>query len=183
MERDSLSSKFPIGSKIPSFSLPNVTGEDIGSSYLSDAPASLVVFACNHCPYVIGSEKMLFDTIQEFQGKGLRAVLISSNDPVQYPDDSFENMKEKSKRDNIPCPYLFDESQEIARAFDAQCTPECFLFDGEGVLVFHGTINNSPRDPGAVKSNYLKTAIEQVLFGKTPEPAFVHPIGCSIKWK
>lgn len=183
MERDSLSNKFPIGSKLPSFSLPNIDDSSVTEKYLADAPASLVVFACNHCPYVLGSEKMLFDTIREFQSKGLKAIMVSSNDPAKYPEDSFEKMKEKAKRDSIPCPYLFDETQEIARAFDAECTPECFLFDAKGTLAFHGAVNNSPRDPALANSNYLRTAIEQVLAGKTPEPAFAHPIGCSIKWK
>lgn len=183
MERAEGSLKFPIGTPIPSFSLPNVDGTSIDTNYLKDSQAALVVFACNHCPYVVGSEKMLFDTIREFQQQGLKAVLISSNDPVKYPEDSFDKMKEKAKLDSIPCPYLFDESQDIARAFDAQCTPECYLFDESGKLVFHGTINNSPRDPGNVKTNYLKAALDQLFGNKKPDPSFVHPIGCSIKWR
>lgn len=126
---------------------------------------------------------MLFDTIREFQGKGLKAVMISSNDPVQYPDDSFEKMQVTYRSKNMPCPYLFDETQEVAKSFDAECTPECFLFSPDKKLIYHGTINNSPRYPDQVNANYLETALQQAFSGKNPEPSFVHPIGCSIKWK
>lgn len=183
MERNESSARFPIGSMLPTFSLPATDGSRVTEAFLRGAPASLVVFACNHCPYVIGSEQMLFDTIRHYQARGLKAVIISSNDPVQYPEDSFEKMKEKAGRDQIPCHYLFDESQEVAKSFDAQCTPECFLFDSTGSLAYHGGVNNSPRDPSRVDTNFLHTALGQLLDGKKPSPAFAHPIGCSIKWK
>lgn len=183
MQRDVTSSKLIFGGSMPLFSLSATDGKTITNTYFQGAPFSLVVFSCNHCPYVVGSEKMLMDTIREFQEKGLKAVLISSNDPTQYPEDSFDKMKEKATRDLLPCPYLFDETQETARAFDAQCTPECYLFDASLKLVFHGTINNSPRHPGEVKTNFLNTALTQILTGEAPDPQFVHPIGCSIKWR
>ncbi len=183
MERNTASTSLTFGNQMPAFILPSTLGESISQEYLADARAALIVFTCNHCPYVIGSEAMLMETIKEFLPKGLKAVLISANDPRQYPEDSFEKMVEKTKRDFLPCPYLFDESQEVARAFDAQCTPECYLFDHKNHLVFHGTVNNSPRYPEMVETNFLAPAIEQVLAGKLPNPQFVHPIGCSIKWK
>lgn len=183
MQRDSGSAKFPIGSELPPFLLPNVNGSTLDNRYFDAASLSLVVFACNHCPYVIGSEKMLFDTIREFEGQGVKSVIISSNDPIQYPEDSFEKMQQYAKVKDIPCPYLFDETQEVARSFDAQCTPECFLFNSDKKLIYHGTINNSPRYPEQVNTNFLEIALSQACSGKNPEPSFVHPIGCSIKWK
>ena len=183
MERQEKSATFPMGTQLPQFSLTSTDGTAVSQAYFSGAPAALVVFACNHCPYVIGSEKMLFDTIRSYQEKGLKAVIISSNDPVQYPEDSFEKMQQYAREKQFPCPYLFDETQEVAKKFDAACTPECYLFNGAGALVFHGSINNSPRFPDQVKANFLEAALEQAFSGKNPDPAFVHPIGCSIKWK
>jgi peroxiredoxin len=183
MERDTISTAFPLGSKLPSFELANVDGKRIGSAYLSGAKAGLVAFLCNHCPYVKGSEEMLIAIVKKFQGDGLRTIAINSNDSVKYPDDSFEKMREKAATYALPYPYLHDESQDVARLFDAACTPEFYLFDREGALVYHGTINDSPRDPSRVTTDYLSRAIESVLEGRKPEPQFVHPLGCSIKWK
>jgi peroxiredoxin len=183
MERDTTSSAFPLGSPMPSFELLNVDGRRLGSDYLAGAKAGLVAFLCNHCPYVKGSEDMLISIVQKFQADGLKTVVINSNDAVKYPEDSFEKMKEKSAAHALPYPYLYDESQQVARSFDAACTPEFYLFDRDGKLVYHGTINDSPRDPSRVTKDYLSRAIESVLEGRTPEPQFVHPLGCSIKWK
>ena len=109
--------------------------------------------------------------------------MINSNDAAKYPEDSFERMREKSVALDLPYPYLYDESQAVARAFDAACTPEFYLFDRNQTLVYHGTINDAPRDGSAVKHDYLSNAIAAVLHGETPDPQFVHPLGCSIKWK
>lgn len=181
--RETVSEKFPLGSKLPSFELPATDGRNLGSAYLSGAKAQLVVFTCNHCPYVKGSEFMLSQIVRKFEREGLKTLAISSNDAAQYPDDSFEKMKEKSQQLGNLWPYLYDESQAVAKKFDAACTPECYLFNSTGTLVFHGTINDSPRDSSKVQADYLSPAISQVLAGIPPQPAFVHPIGCSIKWK
>jgi thiol-disulfide isomerase/thioredoxin len=183
MERTSESSTFGLGSTIPSFELLNVDERKIGSDYLRDGKGYLVGFLCNHCPYVKGSEEMLIKIAKRFQPEGLKIVTISSNDAAQYPDDSFENMRDKAKRMQLPYPYLYDESQAVAKMFDAACTPEFYLFDRSRALVYHGTINDSPRDPTKVSKDYLSEAIVSVLEGRTPEPQFVHPLGCSIKWK
>jgi peroxiredoxin len=126
---------------------------------------------------------MLISIVKRFQGEGLKTLAINSNDAVKYPEDSYEKMREKAVAHSLPYPYLHDESQEVALLFDAACTPEFYLFDHEGKLVYHGTINVSPRDPSRVTKDYLSKAIESVLEGRTPEPQFVHPLGCSIKWK
>jgi peroxiredoxin len=183
VERNIGSSKFPFGSPIPDFKLVNVDGNPVGSEYLQGAKAYLVAFLCNHCPYVKGSELMLIEIVKRFANDGLKAVAISSNDANKYPEDSFEKMQEKATNMNLPYPYLYDETQEVAKLFDAACTPEFYLFDQAGTLVYHGTINDSPRDPNKVTKDYLTSAILAVLEGKTPEPQFVYPLGCSIKWK
>jgi peroxiredoxin len=183
MERISGSTSFVLGSALPDFSLRNVDGTTIGSDYLSGAKAYLVGFLCNHCPYVKGSEEMLINIVRRFQPEGLKVVTISSNDAAQYPEDSFDKMQEKAQGMNLPYPYLYDESQQVAKLFDAACTPEFYLFDRNRVLVYHGTINDSPRNPDKVTKDYLSDAIVAVLEGRTPEPQFVHPLGCSIKWK
>jgi peroxiredoxin len=183
MERETISTAFPLGSRLPSFELLNVDGKRIGSEYLSGCKAGLVAFLCNHCPYVKGSEDMLISIVKRFQGEGLKTLVINSNDAVKYPEDSFEKMKEKAVAHALPYPYLYDEAQDVARLFDAACTPEFYLFDRDGKLAYHGTINDSPRDPSRVTKDFLSKAIEAVLEGRTPEPQFVHPLGCSIKWK
>lgn len=183
MQRENISPKFSLGRKIPRFELPNVDGKMLGSAYLEGAKAMLVAFTCNHCPYVKGSEEALIEMVRKYEDKGLKAVAISSNDAVQYPEDSFDKMKEKSVAMNLPYPYLYDETQQVAKLFDAECTPEFYLFDSEGALVFHGTINDSPRDKTKVTKDFLGVAIAEVLDGKKPTQAFAHPLGCSIKWK
>ncbi len=183
MERDTISTAFPLGSRLPSFELLNVDGNRIGSEYLSGCKAGLVAFLCNHCPYVKGSEDMLISIVRRFEADGLKTLVINSNDAVKYPEDSFEKMKEKAVAHALPYPYLYDEAQDVARLFDAACTPEFYLFDRDGKLAYHGTINDSPRDPSRVTKDFLSKAIEAVLEGRTPEPQFVHPLGCSIKWK
>jgi hypothetical protein len=105
---------------------------------------------------------MLISIVKRFQADGLKTLVINSNDAATYPED---------------------ESQDVARLFDAACTPEFYLFDRDGKLAYHGTINDSPRDPSRVTKDYLSKAIEAVLEGRTPEPQFVHPLGCSIKWR
>jgi thiol-disulfide isomerase/thioredoxin len=183
MERTAGSTKFALGSAMPSFALKNIDGTTIGSEYLKDGRAYLVGFLCNHCPYVKGSEEMLIEIVKRHQPDGLKVVMISSNDAIQYPDDGFEKMQEKARSMQLPYPYLYDESQEVAKMFDAACTPELYLFDHNRVLVYHGTVNDSPRDASKVSKDYLSEAIVSVLEGHTPDPQFVHPIGCSIIWK
>ena len=183
MQRESASEKFPLGSKLPSFDLPNVDGQKIGANYFKGSKAGLVVFTCNHCPYVKGSEEMLISIIRKFEGQGLKTLAINSNDAAQYPDDSFANMQAKSRSMKLPYPYLHDESQQVAKLFDAACTPEFYLFDANQNLVYHGTINDSPRDPAKVSKDFLSTALAQVLQGQAANPSYTHALGCSIKWR
>jgi len=182
MERATVSDKFPLGSEMPPFSLRSANGGTIDSNYFNGGIASLVVFGCNHCPYVKGTDEELIALTEKYLARGLKVVVINSNDATQYPEDGFDKMQEKVERLRLPYPYLFDENQQVAKLFDAACTPECYLFDSLGKLVYHGTINDSPRDPTKVTKHFLREAVEAVVTGTNPEPAFVHPLGCSIKW-
>lgn len=187
MQREQTSENFPFGSFIPAFTLPATDGRMISEKFLFDTKAALVVFSCNHCPYVKGSEETLLKTVAEFSSKGLKTVIISSNDAGQYPEDGFEKMAEKAatwktKYPTLELPYLYDESQTVARSFDAACTPECYLFV-DGKLAFHGAPNSSPKDPSAPHTEFLKNALRNVFAGEAIKAAYCHPIGCSIKWK
>jgi thiol-disulfide isomerase/thioredoxin len=183
MERESSSAKFALGSAMPRFELRNVDGVMFSAASMQNGKAYLVGFLCNHCPYVKGSEEQLIQIVKKFQADGLQTVTINSNDATKYPEDGFEEMRQKAKAMNLPYPYLYDDSQAVARMFDAACTPEFYLFDRNHTLVYHGTINDSPRDPSRVTKDYLSQAIVSVLEGRIPDPQFVHPLGCSIKWK
>lgn len=183
MQRTTTSDRFPLGSAMPTFALKNVDGQRIGSDYLGAGKAALVVFTCNHCPYVKGSEAMLLEIAKRFMPAGLRVVTINSNDPATYPDDSFEHMCAKATAHQLPYPYVWDETQEVAKAFDAACTPECYLFDGDRRLVFHGAITDNPKDSSKPRADFLSPAIEATLAGSAPATPFAHPLGCSIKWK
>jgi peroxiredoxin len=183
MERGSISEALPIGATIPSFVLPNVDGEMVSERFFDGAAAGVVVFSCNHCPYVKGSDVAMIACAQEYQQRGVRFLAISSNDATQYPEDGFEKMKEKASSLGLPFPYLYDESQQVAKRFDAACTPELYVFDSQKRLAFHGTINNSPRFPEKVTEHHLRKALDQLLAGQAVVPNFVHPIGCSIKWR
>ena len=183
MERTTQSTTFGIGSALPEFKLRNVDDKIVGADFLKAGKAGLIVFTCNHCPYVAGSEEMLIKIVRSFEPRGLRTVTINSNDAQQYPDDSFEHMQAKAKKMALPYAYLHDEDQSVAKLFDAACTPEVYLFDSAMKLAFHGTINDSPRNPAQAKIDYLSPALEQVLAGKPAQPNFVHPFGCSIKWR
>lgn len=179
MQRQSLSDRFSLGSKLPAFKLKNVDLSVVDSEKLEFKRALLVVFGCNHCPYVQGSELMLLEVAKRFSAEGLFTLMINSNDPSKYPEDSFEKMQEKQ----LTIPYLFDESQDVARAFDAQCTPECYLFNNKRELVYHGGINDSHKDKSKVTKRYLESAVEQLLSaGKILEP-INFSVGCSIKWR
>lgn len=180
MERTEASN---IGSTMPEFSLPGTDGKEYTQNYFDNAKACLVVFTCNHCPYVKGSEEKLIETVKKYQNDGLKVLTISANDAVQYPEDSFENMQKKAAEMNLPYPYLYDETQSIAKKFDAACTPECFLYNSEKQLAFHGAINNSPRNPENASENFIEQAIQQVIETGKATPAFINPIGCSVKWK
>lgn len=184
MQRKQTSENFKLGSKMPAFELKGVNGKTFFSlKDFASAQAALVVFSCNHCPYVRGSEQFLIDVVNKYKSLGLVTAAINSNDDSQYSDDSFAKMRSKALELNMPYAYLHDATQEVARQFDAACTPECYLFNSNLELVWHGTISDSNADPYNARKIYLEHAVSQLLAGQNPEPSFVHPVGCSIKWR
>lgn len=181
MKRQSPSSKLATGTPIPDFELPGTDGQTYSrTSLIEQYPAGLaVVFTCNHCPYAQGWEERLKNIAETYSKQGFGLFAICSNDAETYPDDSFESMKKK----NFNFPYLHDETQEVAKAFDAACTPEVFAFDQQGKLAYQGAVDDNYQDPGSVTENWLINAIEAILRGSLPEKQTTWALGCSIKWK
>ena len=178
------STMLELGTPLPSFQLPDVNGAIVSSSQFSNADPLLVVFLCPHCPFVrhIRSEFARF--AREYQEKGLRIVAINSNDSIAFPDDSPEGMKEEIAKAGYTFPYLVDESQQVAKAFRAACTPDFFLFDRNRRLVYRGQFDGSrPRNSVPVTGSDLRAAADAVLRGLIPSPDQKPSIGCNIKWK
>lgn len=179
-----------LGVEAPPFDLPaanpevdlkggaNRTLEDF-----ADADVLVVVFTCNHCPYAKHVEMPMIRMAREYAGKGVAFVAISSNDPKQYPDDSFESMAKRAQAKDYPFPYLFDETQEVAKAYGAVCTPDFFVFDRERKLAYTGRFDDSSPGRGEVSGADLRAAIDQLL--ESGEVTITqHPsMGCSMKWK
>jgi peroxiredoxin len=178
------STMMPLGTEAPPFSLPDTDGGTVSLDDFRDAPALLVLFICNHCPYVKHLREALADFAREYQERGLAVVAISSNDVEKYPQDSPEMMKKEKEEAGYPFPYLFDESQEVAKAYRAACTPDFFLFDGDRRLVYRGQFDSSrPKNDIPVTGEDLRAAANAVLEGR-PVPEDQTPsIGCNIKWK
>lgn len=184
-----LSSDFPnllpAGAQAPDFTLPDVvTGNLRTLSDIAGPKGTLVVFLCAHCPYVVHVRGKLIELAQEFFPEGISTVGISSNDPVAYPEDSPEKLREMALGNDLPFPVLFDESQETARAYTAACTPDFFLFDAGRRLAYRGRLDaSSPRNGQPLTGDDLRGALEAVASGKAvPEP-WPSALGCSIKWK
>jgi peroxiredoxin len=179
------SNMIPLGTPAPDFSLPNVaTGGTTSLKDFADNPALLVMFICNHCPFVKHVQQELVNLAQEFRGKGLGIVAISSNDAERYPDDSPAKMKEEAQRAGYVFPYLFDASQSVAKAYKAACTPDFYLFDKDRKLAYRGQLDDSrPKNGLPVTGKDLRAAIEAVLAGEPVSEQQMPSIGCNIKWK
>jgi len=171
------------GQKAISFTLPGVDESDHSLADYDDKEVVVVIFSCNHCPYVQAWEGRMIEVQADFANKGAQLIAISSNDPAQYPEDGFPQMKERARQKGFNFPYLFDESQEVARAYSAERTPEVFLFDGQRELRYHGTIDDNYDDPAGVQKHNLRDALNAVLTGLTPEVSDTKPVGCTIKWR
>lgn len=183
MIRDATHSKLQIGMKMPYFSLRGTDGRIYSAAEFRSRQAIVIVFTCNHCPFSQAYEMRLIDLAKRFAPLGVQVVTICSNDAVSFPNDSFEQMVEKSRSWGFPFPYLHDETQIAARAFDAVCTPECYLFDEERRLRYHGRIDDNYADPERVTRQDLALAIEAVLAHQEPETPLTSLEGCSIKWQ
>jgi peroxiredoxin len=179
------STMLPLGTSAPGFSLPEpATGRVVSASDFRTAPALLVIFLSNHCPYVKHIAGALADLGREYAEKGLAIVGINANDVTNYPDDSPDKMVEEVEMRGYPFPYLFDESQVVAKAFKAACTPDFFLYDAERRLVYRGQFDSSrPGNDEPVTGRDLRRACDAVLAGEIPSGEQVPSIGCNIKWK
>ena len=174
----------PLGTKAPDFRLPDTGGKMVSLADFKNAGALLIVFMCNHCPYVKHIRAGLAQLARDYQPRGLGVVGINSNDVANYPQDSPAKMAEEAKAAGYIFPYLYDETQAVAKAYHAACTPDIYLFDKDQRLVYRGQFDESrPGNNIPVTGKDLRGAIEAVLAGK-PVPADQKPsIGCNIKWK
>jgi peroxiredoxin len=172
-----------LGSPCPDFALPDLDGKTHKRDDVVTGPAALVVFFCNHCPYAQAVEGRLIALARELAPRGLTTTLIAANDWQAYPDDAPAKLKERAQQRQYPFAYLVDESQAVARAFDAACTPDFFLFDGGGHLAYRGRLDDNWKRPEQVKQHDLRDAVEAVLRGGAPSPTQHPSLGCSIKWK
>ena len=169
-----------IGAGAPAFALPDTEGivHEPG-----DAPATVVVFTCNHCPYALAWHQRIIDVARDYLGRGVRVLAINPNDAERYPRDSPPMMADRVDRGEFEgVPYLRDDSQDVARAYDAKTTPDVFLLDAAGVLRYRGAPDADSEDPGQ-NASFLRLALDAVLDGRDPDPAETPPLGCSIKWK
>jgi len=178
------STMLPLGTQAPDFRLPDTTGKVVSLSDFKGAPALLVAFICNHCPYVKHIRGALAQLGRDYLPRGVAFVAISSNDVANYPADSPAKMAEEAKAAGYPFPYLYDESQSVAKAYHAACTPDFYLFDGAQQLVYRGQLDDSRPNSGIpVTGKDLRAALEAVLAGKPVSATQKASIGCNIKWK
>ena len=179
------STMLPLGTRAPEFSLTNtVDGSTVSVSDFEGKQGLLVIFMCNHCPFVVHLRDALANFAQEYQEKGLSIVGISSNDVSTHPDDGPEKMKAEAADAGYSFPYLYDETQEVAKAYKAACTPDFFLFDGDLSLVYRGQFDDSrPGNDQPVTGADLRAACDAVLTGEETAVEQKPSIGCNIKWK
>lgn len=179
------SNPFAVGAKAPDFLLPNVvSGENNSLNQLKGEKGTVVMFICNHCPFVLHVNNELVKVANDYQTKGINFIAISSNDVVTHPDDSPEHMKKRSLELGYSFPYLYDETQEIAKAYDAACTPDFYLFDAALNAIYHGQLDSSrPGNNIPVTGTDLRNAMDSLLKGETNTELQKPSIGCSIKWK
>jgi peroxiredoxin len=169
-----------IGDRAPGFALPDTEGtvHEPGG-----APATVVVFTCNHCPYALAWHERIIDAARDYAGRGVRVLAINPNDAERYPRDSPQAMAERVGRGEFDgVPYLRDESQDVARAYEAKTTPDVFVLDADGLLRYRGAPDGDSDDP-AQNAAFLRGALDAVLEGRDPDPPETPPVGCSIKWK
>ena len=178
-----------MGTEAPNFKLRGVDDRFHSLSDFRESKALVVVFMCNHCPYVIAIQGRLNHLAKEYQARGVQFIGINSNDPVRYPDDSFEEMKVRAKEQGFVFPYLQDDTQEVARAYGAVCTPEFYAFgpaaavDGSRSLQYQGRLDDSWKNEAGVTRRELALALDAILAGKPPVADQKPAMGCSIKWK
>ena len=178
------STMLPLGIVAPPFSLPDTEGRIVALSDFSDRKALLVIFMCNHCPFVVHIREGLVALAKEYQAKGVAVVGVSANDAAAYPDDAPDKLAKAARRYGFTFPYLYDETQKVAKAYRAACTPDFFLFDDNRKLVYRGQMDGSrPGNDVPVTGEDLRTALDAVLEGHSVATEQKPSIGCNIKWK
>jgi len=180
-----LSNMLPLGTIAPEFTLPDtISGKTLSLKELKSEKATVIMFICNHCPYVLHVNKALVQLAKEYQARGVSFIGISSNDVNNYPQDGPDKMTIHAAEVGYPFPYLYDESQEVARAYDAACTPDFYVFDKDMQLAYRGQMDDSrPGSEIPVTGEDLRVALDAVLAGR-PVPSAQKPsMGCNIKWK
>ena len=178
------STMLELGTRAPDFSLPDTDGGTVALSDLAGASGLLVAFVCNHCPYVIHLREALAALGKHAQERGLAVVAISSNDVENYPQDSPELMVAEKALAGYTFPYLYDETQEVAKAYEAACTPDFYLFDGDLRLVYRGQFDSSrPGNDDPITGADLRAAIDALVNGQRPMETQLPSLGCNIKWK
>jgi peroxiredoxin len=174
----------PLGTPAPDFTLPDPSGQKVSLQDFAPAPALLVAFLCNHCPFVKHVRSEFAALAREYQAKGVAVVAISSNDAVAYPQDGPEKMADEVRNFGYTFPYLYDESQAVAKAYHAACTPDFYLFDKSHKLQYRGQMDGSrPGNSEPVTGKDLRAALDAVLAGRTPATEQQPSVGCNIKWK
>jgi peroxiredoxin len=177
------STMIPLGTTAPDFNLPDTDGRMVGRDDFRGAPALLVMFLCNHCPFVVHIREPLVALTRDWLAKGVAVVAISSNDAARYPEDGPAKMAEYTQRFGFPFPYLYDASQSVALSYHAACTPDFFLFDGARKLTYRGQLDGArPGNEVPVTGADLGRAIDAVLAGAPPLAEQRPSLGCNIKW-
>ena len=171
-----------IGDLAPDFDLKGVDGYSYSLNSFKEATFLVIVFSCNHCPYVVGSEDRMKRFHIDYMDKGVAFIAINSNEDVTHPEDSYAFMVERARDLEFRFPYLRDETQETALAYGALRTPHFYIFDGERKLRYTGRMDDNPRNPGQETTHELRDAMEALLAGKTPPVEKTNPIGCNVKW-
>jgi len=171
-----------LGSKAPDFSLKATDGNTYSLEDFNDSKILVIFFTCNHCPYVIGSDEITRKTAEKFKSKGVKFVGINSNSPNTYAEDSFEHMVKRMDENKFPWLYLYDSTQDVARAYGALRTPHFFVFNEERELVYTGRGIDNPRESEKMTVNDLENALAELLEGKEISTPLTNPIGCNVKW-
>lgn len=179
------STMIPLGSKAPDFTLlDTITNRMMSLNELASPTATVIMFICNHCPYVKLIQRKMVEIATQYQQRGIKFIAISSNDAVNYPADSPEKMHEEAAAHHYTFPYLYDETQEIARAYMAACTPDFYIFDKKLHCVYRGRFDNAtPGNQRPVTGNDLSTALDEILEGRAVSQDQKPSVGCNIKWK
>jgi peroxiredoxin len=172
-----------IGKSAPDFDLPGVDGKRYSLANFKDAKLLVVVFSCNHCPYVVGNEDRMIAFARDYAPKGLAMVAINSNETEGHPGDSFDKMVERANQRAFPFAYVRDDSQDVAREYGALRTPHFYVFDQDRKLRYTGRMDDNPRNPGKETTRELRDAVDALLAGRKPPIELTNPIGCNVKWQ